>query len=220
MISIIIPCKNRLDHLKECISGWLNQTYPYLEIIVVDYNCPQKVGDWLNQNHPIVKVVRANVKPNEWNLCASRNLGIKNSSGDILGIFDADTIMEPEFIEDCVHRLTEDSFMCGEPIGKAHGCCVVHRKNMYEVEGYNECLKGWGFDDQDLHNRFMNGIKHEKNPILKYIDLKMIGFNENLIDLIRHPDELRVQYSKYKNIQATNHINSHISLHSNCFIGL
>lgn len=220
MISIIIPCKNRLNHLKQCIGGWLNQSYKDIEIVIVDYNCPQKTGEWLKENHPSVKVVNANVGIKEWNLCAARNLGIKNSLGDILGIFDADTIMEPEFIEDCINRLTEDAFMCGYPIGKAHGCCIVHRKNMYAVEGYNECLKGWGFDDQDLYNRFMNGSMHEKSSLLKYIELKMIGFDENLIDLIRHEDELRVEYQKYKKIQSTNHINSHVSLHSNCFIGL
>jgi glycosyltransferase involved in cell wall biosynthesis len=220
MISIIIPCKNRLDHLKECIPGWVNQTYKDIELIIVDYNCPQKTGDWVKENHPFIHVVRASVGVREWNLCAARNLGIKNSAGDILGIFDADTIMEPNFIEDCLNRLTEDNFLCGYPIGKAHGCCVVHKKNMYAVGGYNETLKGWGFDDQCLYNRFTNASLHERNPIHKYIDIKMISFNENLIDLIRHDDSLRVQYQKYKKIQSTNHINSHTSLHSNCFIGL
>lgn len=221
MVSLIIPCKNRLDHLKQCIGGWLNQNYMDIELIIVDYNCPQKTGDWLYENFAdVVKVVKADVREKDWNLCAARNLGIKNSSGEILGIFDADTIMEPNFIADCLSKLTDDNFLCGYPIGKAHGCCVVHKKNMYAVGGYNECLKGWGFDDQDLYNRFTNGSMHDKSEILKYIDIKMIGFDENLIDLIRHEDSLRVEYSKYKNIQATNHINSHTSLHSNCFIGL
>ena len=220
MISLIIPCKNRLDHLKECISGWLHQTYTDIEVIIVDYNCPKKTGEWVNEYYPTVKVIRANVGIKDWNLCAARNLGIKNSYGEVLGIFDADTIMEPTFIQDCMNKLTEDNFLCGYPIGKAHGCCVVHKKNMYAVGGYNECLKGWGFDDQCAYNRFTNGSMHEKRSDLKYIDIKMIGFDENLIDLIRHEDSLRVEYSKYKNIQATNHINSHTSLHSNCFIGL
>lgn len=223
MISIIIPCKNRLDHLKQCIPGWLIQTYKDIELIIVDYNCPQKTGDWINENlgwDTSIKIVRANVGIKDWNLCAARNLGIRNSTGDILGIFDADTIMEPKFIEDCINRLTEGNFLCGVPIGKLHGCCVVHRKNMYAVGGYNECLKGWGFDDECIINRFTNASRHDRNPIHKYIDIKMIGFDENLIDLIRHDDSLRVEYSKYKNIQATNHINSHVSLHSNCFIGL
>lgn len=220
MISLIFPVKDRLQHLQECIPTWLNQTYQDLEIIIVDYNCPQKSGEWVRNHHPVCKVVRALVQKQRWNLCASRNLGIRFSSGDIIGIFDADTIMAPTFIEDCMKKLTEDSFLCGYPIGKAHGCCVVHRKHLYTVDGYNEFLEGWGFDDQELYNKLTNGKYHDKNPILKYLDLQMKGFDENLIDLIRHEDQLRVKYQRFKTIKDSNHNNSHIALHSRRFAGL
>jgi cellulose synthase/poly-beta-1,6-N-acetylglucosamine synthase-like glycosyltransferase len=147
-------------------------------------------------------------------------LGIRFAKNEILGIFDADTIMFPGFIDDCMEKIKSDNFICGYPIGKAHGCCVVSAKKMYEVGGYNEFLSGWGFDDQDLYNRLTGGRFHDRNEKLKYADLKMEGFNEELIDLIRHEDFFRTKYQKQKTIQSSNHINSHISLHSSLFRGL
>lgn len=220
MISIIIPVKDRLDHLQECIPSWVSQMSCDREIIIVDYNCPQSSGAWVKENYPGVRVIRAQVKSKHWNLCEARNLGIRFAKNEILGIFDADTIMSAGFIDDCMSRITNDNFLCGYPIGKAHGCCVVSAKNMYAVGGYNEYLSGWGFDDQDLYNRLMNGNFHERNKKFSYADLAMIGFDENLIDLIRHEDILRTKYQKHKTIQASNHINSHVALHSSLFRGL
>ena len=220
MVSIIFPVKNRLAHVKECLPTFLNQTYKDIEIICVDYNCPQNTGGWVKSAYPQIKVFKAKVRQNEWNLCASRNIGIKEAGGEIVAIFDADTLMEPGFIEDCVQRLTNNNFICGYPIGKLHGCCVISKENIYKVGGYNEFLKGWGFDDQDLINRLTDGKYHEKNPALKYINIEMLGFNESLVDLIRHEDSMRVQYQPYKDIRATNNNNAHIALHSGKFRGL
>ena len=52
LVSIIIPIYNVSDYLDACIQSACNQTYSYLEIILVDDgstdDCPQKCDNWAN----------------------------------------------------------------------------------------------------------------------------------------------------------------------------
>lgn len=57
-ISVVIPCKGRLSHLRHVLPYWLKQETPPAEIIVVDYGCTERCGDWVNANYPNVRVVR------------------------------------------------------------------------------------------------------------------------------------------------------------------
>lgn len=210
MISLVIPIKNRLPHLKECLPTWLNQTYTDFEIIIVDMSCPQFSGRWVDDNitDTRVRVHYKNVRPKYWNLCEARNEGIREAKGAIVGVFDADTLMQPTFIEESLSRLTERSFMNGNGVGHNHGCCIAHRYLFYEVGGYNELLKGWGFDDESLYRR------------MRKAGVTELTFKDELVYLIPHDDKMRVEYQNYKNIQASNHNNYWFDTESGKFKGL
>ena len=160
MTSIIVPCKNRWNHLKECLRN-LNRLQGDFEVIVVDFNCPQKTCDRVNMKYRQNgwKVVKADVPDDYWNLSESRNYGYKYADGDKLLFIDADTILKPTFLLET--ELNEGEFVTGTykelPNGKLYfwccGCLYVRTEDFEKVLGYNEELHGWGYEDLDMYGR-------------------------------------------------------------------
>src|SRR3990167_859881 len=130
MISIIIPCKNRLNHLSSTFTITRRLQGDY-EIIIVDYNCPMGTADHFEKVFSDqAKIVRAQVGAKDWNLSHSRNLGYKQSEGDALLFIDADTILKPNFLMQ--HLLKEGEFFTGSWL-HCSGCCMIWRKDFEAV---------------------------------------------------------------------------------------
>ena len=194
MISVIIPCKNRLNHLNATFT-LTKRIQGEVEIIIVDYNCPMGTYEHFNNNfstEPRLKLVKAEVGAKEWNLSHARNLGYKASVGDALLFIDADTSLSPGFI--LSHTLKEGMFFTGSWL-HASGVCMVWRSDFEKVHGYNECVDGWGTEDVDLYRR------------LVHIGLEQKNFNEKLFKNKQHPDKIRNEYFGGKNIHLTNEQN-------------
>lgn len=204
-VSVIIPCKNRLEHLKICLQYVLRQNYTDFEVIIVDYNCPEKSGDWAMHEFgifPNLIVVNAEVDEHEWSLSAARNLGYKHSTGDILLFLDADALLHDEdFITKHVEHCVEGSFICGWGYHDATGCLMVHRSAFEAVKGYNEALKAWGYEDIDIYNRLQFDVANEKRNWL------------GGISTLKHGDELRNYYHGGKDPMQTNDENYQIAQH-------
>lgn len=192
MISVIIPCKNRLNHLTFTFP-MVRRMEGEIEIIIVDYNCPMGTADFIEATYAgQAKVVRVDAAPEEWNLARARNLGYKASSGDALLFLDADTKVKSNFLTQ--HPLPENHFYTGHWL-HASGCCMVWRKDFETVHGYNEVCEGWGTEDYDLYRR-MEG----KGVQRKY-------FNKQLFENMKHHDRTRNQYHGKKDIHASNEEN-------------
>jgi len=94
LISVVIPCFNDERHLSEAIRSALEQTYPRVEVIVVDDGSTdgslavaQSFGDQ-------VTVLR---KPNG-GLASARNFGMREASGTFITFLDSDDILFPHFL--------------------------------------------------------------------------------------------------------------------------
>lgn len=93
-ISVIICTKNRPDDLMKCIESLSVQTHPVSEIIIIDsgdiepYNITDKYKSILN-----IKYIQRKAS-----LTAARNIGIKESKGDIIIFLDDDVILDNEYI--------------------------------------------------------------------------------------------------------------------------
>jgi len=179
-ISVIITCKARLEHLKECLKTILPQTFSDFEVIVVDYNCPEKTSEYISKAvfDYRVKTVLADVSENEWNQGAASNLGFKNSTGEYIFIVDADTLFEPDYFQKVLYMHVDGSFICGWGAHDATGCVFLSRKTFDAVNGYNENIASWGYSDIDLYNR------------LQKLNLEMKPFPLG-ISSIKHGDEIR-----------------------------
>ena len=107
-VSVIVPVYNAVDTIGIALDSLLRQTWPDVEIIVVD-DCSND-GTWdivldLAANHHTVKPFRQ-----ERNLgaYAARNRGLEVASGDLLTTHDADDWSHPQQIEVQARRMTTD----------------------------------------------------------------------------------------------------------------
>lgn len=116
LVSIIIPAYNLEKHLFKCLNSVISQTYKNLEIIIVNDGSTDKtkdvIDDFLKKDSRILAVHQKNQ-----GLSASRNNGIKISTGDFISLIDGDDAIAPNFIEDLLKHITAsndiDIAVCG-----------------------------------------------------------------------------------------------------------
>ena len=199
MVSIIIPCKNRLNHLVATF-GMTRRVQGDVEIIIVDYKCPMGTANFFERafhKEKRLNIVRADVDDDAWSLSHARNLGYKASTGDALLFLDADTCCKSNFVT--AHSLNQNEFYTGEWL-HCSGCCFVWRDDFKAVKGYNEVIRSWGSEDYDLYRRLeTKGINR------KYFDKKLY---KNL----PHSDKIRNEYHGRKNIHISNEENYQASI--------
>ena len=100
LVSVVIPCYNHAHFLGEAIESVLAQTYPRLEIIVVDDGSRDNTAE-VTARYPDVHYI---YQQNQ-GLAAARNTGLRASHGDILIFLDADDRLLPEAVGQGVTHL-------------------------------------------------------------------------------------------------------------------
>lgn len=98
LISVIVPVYKVEDYLPRCVDSLLAQTYPNLEIYLVDDGSPDRCGilcDEFAAADPRIRVIH---KENG-GLSSARNAGIDVAEGEYLGFVDSDDWVEPDFYE-------------------------------------------------------------------------------------------------------------------------
>ena len=111
LISIIIPVYNVEAYLDRCILSVVSQTYPELEIILIDDgstdNCSDICDHWAARD-PRIRVIRqANA-----GLSAARNAGLAIASGSYLFLLDSDDYIAHNAVELLLHAVkTTDADM-------------------------------------------------------------------------------------------------------------
>lgn len=94
LISIVIPTKNCLDLVTQCVGSIIEKsTYPYFEIILVDSGSDDdrvyEYYDKITANYSNIKIV--DYKNKKFNFSKACNLGAKNASGEYLLFLNNDT---------------------------------------------------------------------------------------------------------------------------------
>ena len=180
-LSIVTTCKGRLDHLKLTLPQMLAQ--PGTETIVVDYDCPDGTAAWVSANHPAVQVVKVGTEP-LFNHSRARNLGAEAANGEWLAFVDADTRLSPNYSERVIPLLQLGRYFRPAPMQLDVWGNVVCRKNDFEtIGGYDEVMRGWGGEDDDLYLR------------LGLLGSKADSFPGALLEAIGHDSADRVRFS-------------------------
>ncbi len=103
LVSVIIPYYRKINHIRKTLNSVLNQTFQNFEIVLI-YDDPVlddlKLIKDLTKGNSKIKIIK-NLK----NLGAgeSRNVAMKNSSGDIIAFLDADDYWLPDRLEKQLH---------------------------------------------------------------------------------------------------------------------
>jgi len=108
-VSVVILNYNGVEHIDECLSTVLNQTYPHYDVVVVDSASSDLSVNYIQSKYPDVMLL-----PFKENLGYARgnNIGIEHTDGDYVAILNNDTIVEPDWIKELVKTLQSRDDVC------------------------------------------------------------------------------------------------------------
>ncbi|MDG6249248.1 glycosyltransferase [Methanocalculus sp.] len=95
LISVVVCTYNRAKFLQDCLDSLVKQEYDNFEIIVVN-------GPSTDNTHEILGgfSVRVIQQTGKGGLSEARNIGIKNSKGEIIAFIDDDGVAEPNWLNE------------------------------------------------------------------------------------------------------------------------
>jgi len=114
MVSVVIPCYEHSQFLDTAIQSALQQTFPDLEVVVVDDgNKPEEAEEIANivSFYELSDVRLVRLEENQ-GLAAARNAGIEAAKGKWIVPLDADDMLDKSFVETTMRtlRMDEGSF--------------------------------------------------------------------------------------------------------------
>tara|TARA_Y100000034_G_scaffold39560_1_gene48800 strand:+ start:2005 stop:2700 length:696 start_codon:yes stop_codon:yes gene_type:complete len=200
MISLVTTYKNRRHHIEKTLPTWLNQTESDYEVIILDYDSDDDLHGFLSSLNSKVKVKHIKC-PNKplFVLSHARNVGANEVDQDWILFIDIDTCL----YENSIHYLMQiikDSnnnyfAATGSEIRKEiinGGLILVKKTSHCNMMGFNEDIKGWGYEDIDYKKRLEQ--RGEKFEII----------DEHYYRCIDHSDEERTQcWTENKEISWT-----------------
>jgi glycosyltransferase involved in cell wall biosynthesis len=216
-VTVIIPTYNRADLLPEALDSVLGQTYPNVELIVVNDGSTDNTEEVLE---PYMEKINYLRQANR-GVAAARNAGIKKASGRYVTVLDDDDIMLPRAVElmvRCIHRNPQVDVLFKNLFKFKHESTprridkVISFPYLYDDEllpwflhdwqGYGtpfirrDCFQSVGLFREDLHRSedhemHIRMVRHFKVDFL-HIPLTMVRMHNRLRksgDGYFHPDQ-------------------------------
>lgn len=131
-VSLIIPAYNAEDYIVRSIDSALAQSFPDLEIIIVDDGSTDRtpdILDWYDETYANVRVVHQENSGTP----AARNAGLLQANGKYIGFMDNDDMIRPNMIAKLYHS------------AKKNRCDIVVTsvyyltENEYEISIFSQC---------------------------------------------------------------------------------
>jgi glycogen(starch) synthase len=106
LLSVVIPYYNLGKYIEETLDSVLRSTYPHLEVLIVNDGSDEaesiaaleRIEALRKENVRILSIENQGV-------CAVRNIGAAQVSGEFLSFVDADDLVEPGFFSRCIRIL-------------------------------------------------------------------------------------------------------------------
>lgn len=102
-ISIIIPVYNAEKYISKCLDSILKQTYHNLEVICVNDGSKDKSQQIIEKYIKKDKRIKAFFQKNK-GIAETRNMGIRNATGEYIMFIDDDDYIEQKYIETYVKK--------------------------------------------------------------------------------------------------------------------
>lgn len=114
--SVIITSYNNSHNLEQCLSSLINQSYDQnlidLEIIIVDSGSTDNSIEILKRYKNKIKVILKPKYFSRFSPAIARNIGVKNSEGDILIFSDSDCIFPKNWVKDIIDCFKNPEIDC------------------------------------------------------------------------------------------------------------
>lgn len=130
LVSVIVPVYNVAPYLKEAIESVICQSFPYLEIIIVNDGSSDKSKDICEQYALRDKRIKL-INQDNSGLSAARNAGLDAATGDFIAFLDSDDAYHPDFVKTLVNAILShdaDLAMCK--------CRTYRTEATMESDGY------------------------------------------------------------------------------------
>jgi glycosyltransferase involved in cell wall biosynthesis len=164
-VSIFTAVMNREDRLKESLDSWL-QHDAWMErhgrrgvdeIVIVDWSSDSPVNVDGFDGRPEIRLFRVEGEE-DWILSQAFNLAASLSRGKFLLKMDADYKVVDHIFWDSIFPIPEGrychgSWKVGGNAKYLNGFMAVRRDDFFRVNGYNERIVTYGWDDTDLYQR-------------------------------------------------------------------
>ncbi|PWA04040.1 glycosyltransferase [Flavobacterium psychrotolerans] len=227
-VSIIIACYNDAHYIEQSVNSALNQTYPNIEIIVVDDGSNAETKAVLKKIEP--QITKLLTQENQGQSIA-RNNGIRFAKGDYILNLDSDDFFEPSFCEKAVKKFQEDdkikivtchanrfnekgtvdvfvpnggdlnNFLFGN---SSLGSCMFKMLDWEGTGGYEEKLPILGFEDWEFYIQILKsgGYAYVINEILFNYRLR----EGSTTSRIRHErlDKFKLIIKKHRDLYVSN----------------
>ena len=99
LLSVIIPHYNGVDFISACLRALAQQSYPHLEIIVVDNGSVDESVELARREFPDVNLIELG---QNLGLTAAINRGIRAATGEIIVALNNDTEVAPDWAQELV----------------------------------------------------------------------------------------------------------------------
>jgi glycosyltransferase involved in cell wall biosynthesis len=198
-VSIITRFRDREKFLMQVLPSWL--LLPVDQILIIDWDSKNvnieeylyEINDWR------IKLIKVYEQP-FFQRSAAWNWGILHSSTDWLLLIDGDVeIVHNLFLDQKIDLSANAFYHPGFTLNadgfRLFGTCLVSRQAIFDAGGYNEGLKDWGWEDQDVYNR------------LSKSGVKEVFLNVRPFHHIEHDDDFRTEAHKSRNIILTRNKN-------------
>ncbi len=119
--SVVIPTKDRLDDLTQCIQSVLGQTKKPQEIIVVDGGIHQQIEGRITEMCDKEGIPFKYIKQTEGKFGRAKNIGAMQAEGNIVLFVDDDVILDKRYIEELERVYQED---VSGSVGGVQGICT------------------------------------------------------------------------------------------------
>jgi len=206
-ISLITAVKNRKESLEEALQTWL--THPEInEIIIVDWDSEQSLSSLVDKYQNGRIILARVVEQPLWILSLAYNLSARLTSRKVILKVDADVKILPGFFKK--HILTPGMFYAGnwrtsrdENETHLNGNMFLFRDDFFRVNGYNENIRTYGWDDSDLYERLnksgLNRLDFDFDTMIHIIHGNRMS-NQRSSDYLRNiPDEEWVRQNIFIN---------------------
>jgi len=140
LVTVIIPTYNRAQYISTAIESALAQTYPNIQLVVIDDGSTDETESVVKKYPQAEYVLQPHGRQ-----ASARNGGLKHAKGTIIASLDSDDKWDPNFLEFCVTKLEKD-------------------KLDFVFTNWNQQLPEGGFTDFLLQDRALQPyLKNENN---------------------------------------------------------
>jgi glycosyltransferase involved in cell wall biosynthesis len=170
LVSVIVPTKNNEATIERCLASIREQSYPNIEVIVVDNYSTDRTAR-IAEGFGFKLLLKGPERNPQ------RNFGAQQAGGEYLLFIDSDMELEPDVVADCVARVQRERTQAVTIPEVSFGEGFWTRSKALERSFYNDeetmalarffdkgvfdAVHGFderlvGFDDRDLHFRIVN----------------------------------------------------------------